>query len=103
MDEIQHAAQARLDPLLDERLLDLGALVTLLQEQITQVQTTCEAVLAAVERYTAHQAAQAAAWHQVQARLDALQASVQTLIPPSPVERAGWLRWLTGRRRRRGA
>lgn len=100
MDETTRAEQPRLDSLLDERLLDLGALVTLLQEQMTQVHATCEAVLAAVEHCTAHQAAQAAAWHQLQAQLDRLQASVQTLTRPTqPADHSRWPRWLTGRRR----
>jgi hypothetical protein len=92
MDEFTPAVQPHLDPLLEERLLDLGALVMLLQEQITQVHATCEAALAAVERCTAHQAEQTAAGHQLHARLDALQASVQTLTPVAT--RSGWPRWL---------
>jgi hypothetical protein len=92
MDETLPAVQPHRDPLLEERLLDLGALVTLLQEQITQVHTTCAAVLAAVERCTAHQAEQTAAWHQLHDRLDALQASMQTLMPLAACSR--WPRWL---------
>lgn len=99
MDETLPAVQPRLDPLLEERLLDLGALVTLLQEQLTQVHTTCEAVRAAVERCTAHQAEQTAAWHQLHARLDALQVSVETLTPVAT--RSGWPQWLTRGRRPR--
>ena len=99
------AFQPSLPPgLLEERLLDLGALVTLLQEQSTQVHATCEAVLAAVERCTAHQAEQAAVSCQIRTQLDRLQASRQPLNPPtSPAGRPGWPRWLTGRRRRREA
>ena len=94
---------SRRAPFLEERLLDLGELVTLLQEQITQVHTTCEAVLAAVECCTTHQAEQTVAWHQLQAQLDRLQASVQTLTqPPQPAARPGWPTWRTGRRHRRG-
>jgi hypothetical protein len=93
MDETPPADQSCLDARLEERLLDLGALVTLLQEQITQVHATCEAGLVSVERCTAHQAEQTAAWHQLQARLDALQASMQTLTPVAA--RSRWPRWLT--------
>jgi hypothetical protein len=102
MDETPPADQSRLDARLEERLLDLGALVILLQEQITQVHTTCEAVRAAVERCTVHQAEQTAATHQILARLEALQASVETLThPPPSAARPRWPRWRTGGRHQR--